>query len=134
MAFAVVTYGVPKSSILGPLLFLIYANGLTNVSKALDAIMFADNKNLLSSSNDIATLFSTVSNALEKISFYFVANRLSLNIKKRVLLNRAPTSIHLDSAHFNLHPAHFGLHPGLCTTLNVIRFKISQVIGQFPHI
>ena len=54
-----------------------------------------------------------------------------------VLLNHVPTStqlhpspprsIHLHSAHFNLHPAH-------CNTLNVIRTKISYVIGQFPQI
>ena len=46
---------------------------------------------------------------------------------KRVLLNCAPSSIHLQPAHSNLHPA-------LYNTLNVIRTKISHVIEQFPKI
>ena len=33
-----------------------------------------------------------------------------------------------------LHPAHFSLHPSLCNTVNVIRTKISHLIGQFPQI
>ena len=46
---------------------------------------------------------------------------------KRVLLNCAPSSIHL-------HPAHLNLHPAVCNTLNVIRTKISHIIGQFSKI
>ena len=38
-----------------------------------------------------------------------------------------PSSIHLHSAHFSLHPA-------LCNTLNNIRTKISHAIGQFTQI
>ena len=34
----------------------------------------------------------------------------------------------------HLHPAHFSLNPALSNTLNVIRTKISHVIGQFPQI
>ena len=43
---------------------------------------------------------------------------------KMVLLNCAPSSIHL-------HPAHLNLHPALCNTLNVIRTKTSHIIWQF---
>ena len=32
-----------------------------------------------------------------------------------------------------LHPTHFSLHPALCNTLDVIRTKVSHVIGQFPQ-
>ena len=46
---------------------------------------------------------------------------------KTVLLNCAPSSIHL-------HPAHLNLHPALCNTLNVIRIKISHIIGQFSKV
>ena len=38
-----------------------------------------------------------------------------------------PSSIHLHSAYFRLHPAP-------CNSLNVIRTKILHVIGQFPQI
>ena len=39
---------------------------------------------------------------------------------KKALLNCAPSSIHL--------------HPALCNTLNIIRTKISHIIGQFSKI
>ena len=46
---------------------------------------------------------------------------------KKALLNCAPSSIHL-------HPAYLNLHPALCNTLNIIRTKISHIIGQFSKI
>ena len=48
---------------------------------------------------------------------------------------QVPTSVHphLPSS-IHLHPAHFTLDPALCNTLNIIRTKISHLIGQFPQI
>ena len=80
--FENITYGVPQGSILGPLLFLIYANDLPNATNILDPIMFADDTNLFYSYHDIKTLFSTANEELEKLEDWFTANRLSLNIKK----------------------------------------------------
>ena len=82
MSFANISCGVPQGSILGPLLFLLYINVLPNASPVLDPIMHADDTNLFYSNNDIETLFSTVNMELEKISEWFKANKLSLNIKK----------------------------------------------------
>ena len=55
-----ITCGVPQGSILGPLLFLIFVNGLHKVTKYLDPIMFADNANLFCSHKNIKTLFQIV--------------------------------------------------------------------------
>ena len=44
--------------------------------------MFADDTNLFYSHHDIKTLFSPVNEELEKLGDWFIANRLSLNIKK----------------------------------------------------
>ena len=44
--------------------------------------MYADDTNLFYSNNDIETLFSAVNMELEKISEWFKANKLSLNVKK----------------------------------------------------
>ena len=70
------------TSILGPILFLLYINDLPNAFSVLDPIMFAGDTNLFYSHSDIRTLFSTVNMELEKISAWFKVNKLSLNMKK----------------------------------------------------
>ena len=77
-----ITCGVPQGSILGPLLFLIYVNDLYKCCPKLTPVMFADDTNLFCSNEDIPNLFSMMNNELKKVSQWFKANKLSLNVKK----------------------------------------------------
>ena len=74
--------GVPQGSILGPLLFLIYVNDLHKASKVLDFILFADDTNLFYSNKNLKTIFEIVNTELTLINEWFIANKLSLNVKK----------------------------------------------------
>ena len=77
-----VTCGVPQGSILGPLLFLIYINDLHKTSSLMEFILFADDTNIFYSDTNIERLFQRVNDELDRINEWFIANKLSLNIKK----------------------------------------------------
>ena len=73
---------MPKGSIFGPLLFLVYVDDLNKASDVLDRIMFADDTNLFYSYQNVKALFGTVNCELQKICEWFRENKLSLNVTK----------------------------------------------------
>ena len=101
--------GVPQVSILGPLLFLLYIDDLSNVSNILDIILFADDTNIFFSHRDQNYLVETIDSEMNKLTEWFKCNKLSLNTKKSSFMIFQPRqkrktldfSITLNSTHIN---------------------------------
>ena len=74
--------GVPQGSILGPLLFILYINDITNTSAILEFILFADDTTILYSSKHIVNELSLINRELSEVSNWFKANKLSVNASK----------------------------------------------------
>lgn len=76
-----ITHGIPQGSILGPLLFIIYINDISSVSKLFSFILFADDTSLLAQDYNQDDLLLKINIDLIKIDDWLKANKLSLNIK-----------------------------------------------------
>src|SRR6218665_871045 len=77
-----ISYGVPQGSNLGPLLFILYINNLTNVSQILKLVLFADDATIFLEHNSLAELDNQANCQLAKLAEWFKANKLSLNVSK----------------------------------------------------
>ena len=73
---------MPQGSTLGPLLFLLYINDLSESSKKLTFRIFADDTNIFYSSKDPEQLQRVINEELGNVLKYCAANMLSINFKK----------------------------------------------------
>jgi len=74
--------GVPQGSVLGPLLFLLYINDISAISKTLQFHLFADDTNILYSNKCLKSLEKKMNDELKKLYEWLITNKLTLNIKK----------------------------------------------------
>ena len=79
-----ISIGIPQGSVLGPLLFIIYVNDLSNLSDEYTSILFADDTVMSFKGNNIANLISVCNNEMENFKNWTLANRLTVNKDKTV--------------------------------------------------
>ena len=77
-----VKHGVPQGSVLGPLLFLIYINDITEASTILKFYLFADDTTVFYSDKTNPETEALLNLELSKVSDWLAANKLSLNVGK----------------------------------------------------
>ena len=90
--------GVPKGSILGPLLFLLYINDLPECLDNTRPRLFADNTNLTASGESLNDIEIAVNSDLENLRNWLMANKLSLNVAKTEFMLIGPKRMKTDSS------------------------------------
>ena len=80
--YEMIVCGIPQGSTLGPLLFLLYINDLTNCSKKLSFRIFADDTNMFYTSDKLHHLETVMNEELKLVFEYCIINKLSINLAK----------------------------------------------------
>jgi hypothetical protein len=70
-----------QGSLLGPVLFLIYINDFPNCT-SLKSFLYTDDTTALKIGTNLTDLIHNVNNEIKKMSAWFKANKMSLNVSK----------------------------------------------------
>ena len=91
-------YGVPQGSVLGPLVFLIFINGLNIAIKNSETFHFADDTCLLNIKDSIKKINKAVNKDLKFLIQWLHANKISLNVAKTevIIFRRKKKQLDLD--------------------------------------
>ena len=74
--------GVPQDSILEPILFTLFINGITSVVQNIKLIMYADDTSIFTSGESISDIFTRGNLMFAALCTWFTDNRLSINLRK----------------------------------------------------
>ena len=144
----IIKHGVPQGSVLGPLLFLVYINDLHKSIKYCTVRHFADDTNLLISSNSPKQLQSYLNSDLKCLCKWLRANKICLNTSKTELLifrhpNKKPNyEFKIKMNGKKLYPSKFVKYLGVLIDshlnfsfhINSISTRLSRAIGMLEKI
>ena len=74
----IIICGVPKGSMLGPLLFLLYVNGMMQAVNC-ELLLYADDRGLIFQHKDINIIEHQLNRNFSNICDWFVDNKLSIH-------------------------------------------------------
>ena len=105
-----VEYGTPEGSCLGPLLFLIFTNDLYRNLENCHAILFADDTTIYKGHRNRNYLRWCIETDLNKLTDWFRANKLTVNISKTVFMSFGTKNEKLESIELSGETIHHSKH------------------------
>ena len=128
-----VDYGVPQGSVLGPLLFLLYINDIGNIPN-LPAYpkIFADDTNIFINASNLIKLNRNCQDAIDRISDWMLANRLTVNYEKTNYMIFSPNKQLKDSSVLELTIDNFKIKK--VTSIKYLGIYIDENLNWKTHI